>query len=58
MDYKLNFAKDKISKQVCEYIEANIDGEEEKKSMNRILKGNKVQYKEANNLSVSGGRAV
>ena len=50
MEITLNFEKNKISRNVCTFIELNIKGDEEKRSLQRIVKGNKVQYKEANNL--------
>ena len=48
MEFFLNFDKKDISAKVMEFLEINIDQEDDKKSFARILKGNKLYYKEAN----------
>ena len=48
MEFFLNFDKTQISLKVLEFLETNLNAEEDKKSFARIMKGNKLQYKEAN----------
>ena len=48
MEFYLNFDKDAVSTKVMEFLEINLTNEEDKKSFSRLLKGNKLLYKEAN----------
>ena len=43
----MNFDKTEISAKVMEFLEINLNQEEDKKSFARLLKGNKLLYKEA-----------
>ena len=44
----MNFDKAAISSKVMEFLEISLTHEEDKKSFARLLKGNKLLYKEAN----------
>ena len=48
MEFLINFDKTEISSKVMEFLEINLTQEEDKKSFARLLKGNKLLYKEAN----------
>ena len=48
MEFFLNFDKKEISAKVMDFLEINLNSEEDKKSFARIQKGNKLYYKEAN----------
>ena len=48
MEFFLNFDKAAISTKVMEFLEINLHQEEDKKSFARLLRGNKLLYKEAN----------
>ena len=50
MDIKINFEKPEISKNVIKFLEANFINEDDKKSILRIEKGNKLSYMDANSL--------
>ena len=44
----MNFDKAAISTKVMELLEINLNQEEDKKTFARLLKGNKLNYNEAN----------
>ena len=46
----MNFDKTTISSKVMEFLEINLIQEEDKKNFARLLKGNKLLYKEANSF--------
>ena len=46
----MNFDKGVISSKVMEFLEINLTLEEDKKNFARLLKGNKLLYKEANSF--------
>ena len=48
MEFLINFDKTEISSKVMEFLEINLTQEEDKKSFARLLKENKLLYKEAN----------
>ena len=50
MEVQLSFTKTKISVKVIKMFETKILNEEDKKCLARILKGNKLSYKEANSF--------
>ena len=50
MEMFMNFNKPIISKNVMEFLEANLKHEDDKTSFTRLLKGNKLLYKEANSF--------
>ena len=47
MEFFMNFDKQAISSKVMEFLEINLNQEEDKKSFARLLRGNKLLYKEA-----------
>ena len=47
LEFFLNFDKAAISSKVMEFLEININQDEDKKSFARLLKVNKLLYKEA-----------
>ena len=51
MEFKLNFEKPEISKKVIKFLEANLPKEEDKQSIRRLEKGNKLSYMDANSIS-------
>ena len=50
MKLAMNFDKNIISSKVMEFLEINLNQEEDKKNFARLLKGNKLLYKEANSF--------
>ena len=50
MDFKLNFQKNEISKKVTKFLLENLPNEEDKNSIRRIEKKNKLNYMDANSL--------
>ena len=48
MELQMNFDKSIISSKVMEFLEINLTQDEDKKNFARLLKGNKLLYKEAN----------
>ena len=47
---RMDFNKKNISKNVAEYLEELIQDEDQKNDLRRIIRGNKLQYNEANKL--------
>ena len=54
----MNFDKLAISSKVMEFLEININQEEDKKNFARLLKGNKLNYNDANAFIVTILRAL
>ena len=50
MDIQLNFNKSEISLKVTKFLAANLPNDEDKKSILRIEKCNKLNYMDANSL--------
>ena len=50
MEIKLNFNNTEIDTRVIKFFEANLINEEDKTSLQRIDKGNKLFYMDANSL--------
>ena len=50
MELSMNFDKNVIRSKVMEFLEINLTQEEDKNNFARLLKGNKLLYKEANSF--------
>ena len=50
MEVHMNFEKKTLSKRVGKFLEENIQDQEEKESVRKIMQGRKLQYLAANKL--------